>query len=188
MGIIISVDMYKDDLASFLDLNDISLDILRNSLYRDILETILGGLCEKSKKSKQFEQYLRNEFRTFNNELATKRVLEKTYGLMLTDSGNRWLSKCLVAFLRKKSRNLSLVNALREPLWEKQNNQCAFCGKKLKLSETHVDHIIPYDYVGDELEDNYQILCSDCNEHKSNHVGIAMKKLIFERGEANEKS
>ena len=63
---------------------------------------------------------------------------------------------------------------------------CAICGKPVDMSlkfphpmSASVDHIIPWDYVGDCLKDNYQMLCETCNTRKgsSTYFEIAMTLL-----------
>lgn len=47
-------------------------------------------------------------------------------------------------------------------------------GKKISSlhDDCHIDHVIPFSYTGDELNDNYQVLCSSCNEKKGNKVSF----------------
>lgn len=53
------------------------------------------------------------------------------------------------------------------------------------MDDFHVDHIVPWDYVGDELENNKRVLCAACNRKKSNQAVTAVYDLFFgTRGEA----
>ena len=48
--------------------------------------------------------------------------------------------------------------------------ECQECGKKITMSESRSDHMLPHSIDGNtdsEKYDNHQILCSDCNEAKS---------------------
>ena len=67
-----------------------------------------------------------------------------------------------------------------EELFKEQNGKCAVCGENLgdNWSIIHVDHIIPWALVGDELKDNYQVLCETCNESKSANTDYIFKNLI----------
>ncbi|MCC8046364.1 MAG: DUF262 domain-containing protein [Clostridiales bacterium] len=54
-------------------------------------------------------------------------------------------------------------NRIKRSTYEKQNHECAICGKKCDLSEMHADHIIPWSKGGKTVPDNCQMLCRDCN-------------------------
>ena len=61
-----------------------------------------------------------------------------------------------------------------------QNGRCVVCGELFDkdLSKVHIDHIIPWMLVGDELKNNYQCLCETCNECKSAHTDYMFRNLI----------
>ena len=82
--------------------------------------------------------------------------------------------------LQKDTRSV-IPSDEKKRFLERQDNRCAKCGKTITLSSMHVDHIVPWDYVGDELEHNRQGLCSVCNSRKSNHVAMAVSDLILNR-------
>ena len=89
-----------------------------------------------------------------------------------------WIDGCLRAALRKKETRKSISKEIRTGIWNKQNKRCALCGKPLNLSNAQLDHIIPWDFVGDELNDNYQILCARCNKQKNNRSATNIKQII----------
>ncbi len=51
-------------------------------------------------------------------------------------------------------------------IYRAQNHKCAYCQKKLKLGEFHVDHIIPLKLGGSNDARNIQITCAPCNARK----------------------
>ena len=55
----------------------------------------------------------------------------------------------------------------RASLLKKTKNRCACCGCDIEDDSCHIDHIIPFSWVGDQLYSNYQPLCDDCNWMKS---------------------
>ena len=67
----------------------------------------------------------------------------------------------------------------RLKLLSAQNNKCNICGKSINVTSSHLDHIVPWDYVGDSLDNNYQMLCDTCNTRKgsSTYFEIAMTLL-----------
>ena len=69
----------------------------------------------------------------------------------------------------------------REALTQKQNNKCAVCGKNILSRTSHLDHIIPWDYVGDNLSDNYQMLCETCNTRKGTSTYFEISMLLLNK-------
>ena len=72
------------------------------------------------------------------------------------------------------------VSIFKEALYKKSNGCCCSCGTRVSLESAEVDHLIPYSYVGDELnyEGNLQILCKGCNGSKSNNPLFPYNFLI----------
>ena len=54
-------------------------------------------------------------------------------------------------------------------IWIKQKGICAYTGRKLHYDKTtHIDHIIPRSKGGSNHPDNFQFICSEANQAKSN--------------------
>ncbi len=51
--------------------------------------------------------------------------------------------------------------------YEKQQGICPICGKHFEFNEMEGDHITPWRDGGKTVPDNLQMLCKDCNRHKS---------------------
>ena len=85
------------------------------------------------------------------------------------------------AFFSKSGTRQQIPMEEKKHLLEIQGNRCAICGCEITIQNMHADHIIPWDYVGDQLNDNYQGLCEDCNLSKSNHVAKTVTNLILHR-------
>lgn len=51
--------------------------------------------------------------------------------------------------------------------YTRQNGVCPICGKHFEQGEMEADHIIPWCQGGRTVADNCQMLCKDCNRHKS---------------------
>lgn len=169
-------------VKKILEMNSIQEDYLEQALYRDIREMFLGEICSYMKSGR--EQYLevrRIYYRTPDDILAAKRTVQKVCGKTLPDEDLVWLDKCIKAYFHKGSRRQPIMEEERRHLWEKQGRCCAICNQPINLQDLHVDHIVPWDYVGDELEDNLQALCAVCNERKSNHVAYAIRYLFMEK-------
>ena len=54
------------------------------------------------------------------------------------------------------------------------------CGCELgdNWSKIHVDHVVPWELVGDELENNFQDLCEKCNEEKNASTNYIFLRMI----------
>lgn len=51
----------------------------------------------------------------------------------------------------------------RNKIFDRDNNQCVFCGSQENLS---LDHIIPFSRGGRTIEENLQTVCKPCNSKK----------------------
>ena len=66
-----------------------------------------------------------------------------------------------------KRNDLSVYRELLKKEFEENN--CFYCGKKLK-SKVHVDHFIPWSFVKDDKIWNFVLSCPECNIRKNNKV------------------
>ena len=169
------------ELAEFIKLNSINEEVLYEALHRDILESILSEVCEYMKASESAYVSIKQiYFRNCSDIDSTCQIVQNICHLTLPKQDLIWLNGCIKAFMKKKPYRKQLT-PLRTGLWNAQNKRCCICGKELTEDEGHVDHVVPWDYVGDELKNNYQLLCADCNLHKSNHVARTVHALIFHK-------
>ncbi len=172
----------NSELIEIIQLNNISEDVLYDALHKDILESILSEVCEYMKSNdSSFVSMKKIYYRSANDIDAIKQIVQNVCHLSLPEQDLVWLNNCVKAFMKKKPHRKQLSNTLRQELWNKQGKKCRICGKEILVENGHIDHMVPWDYVGDELDNNYQVLCSDCNLHKSNHVALAVHSLLFNK-------
>ncbi len=173
-------DVVDDVYAVFLSNNNISVNDIMRALHKDVREYIfekiyLGMKSDKKKMHRIIRIYQQNR----DNCDAVRKIISiffKNYEMSQEDI--TWIDGCLRAALRKKETRKSISKEIRTGIWNKQNKRCALCGKPLNLSNAQLDHIIPWDFVGDELNDNYQILCARCNKQKNNRIATNIKQII----------
>ncbi len=170
-----------EELEEFLSLNNIGKEDLFSALRLDIREVILKIVCDKLKNDQSFFKWAKKVFFSTNNLNATKKVIDKACKLKLSENDTLWMQSCIKAFFSKDDSRRPVTQEEKEFLLEKQNKKCAICGCEITAQSMHVDHIIPWNYVGDELKDNYQGLCKSCNLSKSNHVAKTVTNLIMHR-------
>ncbi|MDD3831264.1 MAG: HNH endonuclease [Clostridia bacterium] len=148
-----------------------------------VLLTMFKKLCIKMKNNPSYQMKVQNLFRQTHDKCITARLItEQEFGIALSDEESQTMSIWLNANLRKKNqRNASYTSlSAKKELYKKQEGICAACGEQLgtEWSRIHVDHIVPFVLVGDELENNYQVLCETCNECKSAKVNYVFSKMI----------
>lgn len=170
-----------NELEKFLECNDIDKATLMDALFLDIRELVLKDIIERMKADNNFLIKIKRYYFKHPDDIATRKILKIMYGLTMSDKDIAWFNRCIRAFCKKKSTRATISLEIKRQLLDHQNHKCALCGNDITLLNMHVDHIIPWDYVGDELEDNLQGLCSDCNQHKSNHVAIAISSIVLGR-------
>lgn len=69
-----------------------------------------------------------------------------------------------------KEKHLSIrafTPSMKRSAYERQKGICAICKKHFELNEMEADHITPWSVGGKTEPSNCQMLCKDCNRHKS---------------------
>ena len=133
------------------------------------------------KKDKSYEIYIRKLFLESRDKIKTVQVLvEREYSFELDNEDALKIVGWINANLTKLPNRKPISNHIKETLYLQQKGKCASCLEELgeDRSKIHVDHIIPWDLVGDELENNYQLLCEVCNKCKSSRVDYIFRSLI----------
>ena len=166
-------------LGAFLDLNHIDKDQLDEAIHMDIRETIFKEICKKMKRDHQFFCHVKKVYFSTNDFDATKMVVQSICHCSLTEEDISWVTSCIKAFFQKGDSRKQISRDEKKQLLRKQNDRCAICGAPIDEKNAHIDHIIPWDFVGDNLRDNLQGLCPNCNLTKSNHVAVALTNMIL---------
>ena len=177
--------MTNETLKQIVSLNRINEKDLEEAVHFYIREWALERICLYSKKKKENFVEIKRIFQRYprGQELkAAAAILNHVCNCKLPDEDLSWLATCIKAHLCKSDQRKIFTKNDKKPYYEKQNHKCAICGKDILLEEGELDHIIPFDFVGDELPDNYQLLCKDCNGLKSNHLGRSISILMLYGG------
>ena len=173
--------MKNNDLLEFLDLNGLTFDQLADSVHNDIKEAILKRICDFMKESSDNESFVKKVYRQRSNQIvSTKLIVLQIAKCRLSDNDLHWMNECIHAYFNKKEKRKNLKQ-IGIDLWNSGHKKCEICGIPVELDTLNVDHIIPWDYVGDELPNNYQILCEHCNKSKGANVSQTLEKLIFNK-------
>ncbi|BFJ85702.1 hypothetical protein Ruko_21190 [Ruthenibacterium sp. TH_2024_36131] len=173
------------DLEMLAALNHVELSHVEEALRRDVRCMVLREVCEYMKRSPENSLRIRRLYHRHDNLRAAQIAAQGVCNCRLSEEDLAWLDCCIRAAFHKKPRRLPISEEERRFLWNKQAGKCAVCNRKVNVDDFHVDHIVPWDYVGDELENNKRVLCAACNRKKSNQAVTVVYDLFFgTRGEA----
>ena len=154
---------------------------IKEEYKKTFLLNVFKKIVIRMKNDPDYKRHVRQLFKESTNTTLTATAIVRNclkYELAQVDAV--LMCEWLTAFLRKSDRRKPFTDDFKKSLYDKQNGVCAVCGELLgeDFSKIHVDHIIPWTLVGDELKDNYQYLCSFCNESKSCHTDFIFKSLL----------
>lgn len=135
------------------------------------------AFCEKNEEISA-KQRLRNIFFSAQNkESAVKALFSNELGIKLSAKEGKRMNMLVEAFLKKSTFRRTITKEEKQFLLKRQQYQCVFCKKEIDLN-SHTDHILPFKYVGDELEDNLQMLCEHCNKSKNARLDYEIRLLL----------
>ena len=156
-------------------------ETIKSEYKKSLLLNIFKKLVVMMNRDDTLRLKIRKLFlQTTDAVMTTQIIISKYFNFDLSAEDSRLMYKWLNAHFNKQPTRKPVPLNLKIKLYQLQNGKCAVCGEDLgeDWSEIHVDHIIPWMLVGDELADNYQCLCQTCNECKSAHTDYIFKKLI----------
>lgn len=152
-------------------------------IRRTKLQTLLKAFCDRMKADHRFEQEMRRLWRSFSDKAAAAAIIMKTrYQQDLSraeaEKMASWIQAC---FTRKPTRRqISLEE--KQAMWNRQHGICPCCKQNMEpdMSQNHADHVIPYTYVGDELEHNLQLTHAGCNLSKGAALDYELRRFLFD--------
>lgn len=177
-----------DNLSGILSANNIDIDLLSAAVHADMIGAILQCIWTRAEREADYALYIRRCYHTMPDHAAAHMIVASVTNLVLPDSDIARINACLLASMRKRGRRVSIARTTRARLLVQQGGKCAICGAPITLADMHVDHIIPWVYVGDELADNLQGLCPDCNRRKGNRMATNVSALLLRRQKKEEKN
>lgn len=140
-----------------------------------------GDICKKLDSDIKYRNRILQLYKeSYDENMTTQSIIEKETGYMVSDKYVKIIAQWMKAHFRKKNSRNEIPFAVKKELFVKQNGRCVICGCELgdDWSKIHTDHIVPWDLVGDELEDNFQDLCEKCNEEKNASTNYIFLKMI----------
>lgn len=154
---------------------------IRQEYEKSFMLNMFRKICVKMHNDEVYKAKIRTLFReSFDKKITTQIIIKREFDYDLIMDEADIMSAWFDAHFKKSNKRKAIPLSIKEELFKKQNGKCAVCGENLgdNWSIIHVDHIIPWALVGDELKDNYQVLCETCNESKSANTDYIFKNLI----------
>lgn len=111
-------------------------------------------------------------FNEFGNEFKDSNELESRVKELMEDDEITKKSGIYEYLITGNERALSLrafSDKMKREAYEKQNGCCVHCHEHFEIKEMQGDHIVPWSKGGRTTADNCQMLCSKCNNEKSNN-------------------
>lgn len=154
---------------------------IRKEYQKTLLLNIFQKFCIRMNNNADFALRIRKLYREASDKTAPIiGIINREFKYSLSTEEAALITKWFEAYLNKKKTRNKIPQSVKDSLIQKQKGMCAICGEPLGnvMAKIHVDHIIPWKLVGDELNDNYQALCETCNECKSARTDYIFKALL----------
>ena len=158
-----------------------SIEHIREEYNKTLLLNMFKKVVVRMYRDSEYKKRIRKLFQQSTNVSDTVcAIIKKAFNVDLSPKDAETMSVWFKANLRKKSQRKPIPVEIKKQLYIKQKGKCMVCGEELgnDFSKIHVDHIIPWKLVGDELDNNYQDLCETCNECKSASTDYVFKSMI----------
>ncbi len=173
--------MSKEKVLDILVMNGIDESLFYQKMHRTLLLGVFEAICKDIKK-KNAKAIEKEKFRKHSDKIvATKNIVKRYVGCYLSDEDYEELKTLLIAYFRAGEPRKKYDADFRECLIHKQGGRCAICQTDISSRTSHLDHIVPWDYVGDVLDENYQMLCETCNERKGTAAYFEISMLLLNK-------
>jgi 5-methylcytosine-specific restriction endonuclease McrA len=167
-------------LNNLLQSNNSSIEEFEKALYDTLLISLFSIICKRLEDKDEYQQVL-DDYRKAPRGIEyilTKQKVKRYTKATICDDEAKLIQQWLFAFYDKKSIRVNYPTSEKKRLLTMQTYKCAICGVDIDLSSSELDHIIPWELVGDELKNNLQMLCWDCNRNKSNRLDFLLSRVL----------
>lgn len=135
------------------------------------------AFCEKN-SSVAAKQRIRNIYNNSSDALVTTyNLINNELQVSLSPEECNRMRELIAAYLSKNEHRLKIPDSVTKKLLVDQNGKCAICEGHVDV-HSPVDHIVPFKYVGDKLNNNYQLLCNNCNLKKNASLDYQIRFML----------
>jgi len=162
-----------DEIASSVE--------VKQELKKTILLAMFKKLCVRMDEDIEYKRKIYRILRQSGDlRITVQALIGREYDCDISLAEAEIVSRWIDAYRKKKDMRKAIPIEKKKELYIAQKGNCAACGRKLgtDYSKIHVDHIIPWSLVGDELNDNLQDLCERCNKNKSARIDYMLTKML----------
>ena len=170
-------------LEELLSRNNLTLDNFFDESYSSLLVSIFQIIVDELEDNKELKAKTKDRIRNSLNLILTiKNIVKEVTSVIVNDEESMTIMAWINAYFNKKNKRIVYDFSIRNKLLESQKNHCNICKKDIDNSDSELDHIVPWHYVGDELGlNNLQMLCRDCNRHKSKSSSFNLKMFLIQK-------
>ena len=170
-----------NSLENLLSINHCDMNEFLELTHKTMMLFILEEICRAIKTDNLRDQIIREYQKSLNEDRVTRKLVRDYCAIDLPDNDLKLMTLWLKNFLTRSATRSSVSKETKIALLEKQSYKCICCGTNIDLANSHYDHDIPWTFVGDGLDGNYQMLCSYCNEHKSSRPYYMFKRKLIRK-------
>ena len=153
-------------LTKMLTLNNISPSTAEYMICYTLRFLQFQSICEILREDKAaYIRWLSLSRQMQHPTAFAHRIIKELCQCQMDEHSYELIGQWLLAFFRKKDYRVKYPPKVRTKLLHQQQCRCAICGCAID-EKAELDHIMPWVYVGDELDDNLQLLCFNCNRSK----------------------
>lgn len=161
--------MMKEDfttLTAMLKANNISVDTAEIMICYTLRFLQFQHICDILREDKTAYIHWLSLSRQMQHPTEfARRIIKELCQCQMDEHSYELIGQWFLAFFRKKDYRIKYPQKVRTELLHQQQCRCAICGCTIDI-KSELDHIMPWVYVGDELDDNLQLLCFNCNRSK----------------------
>lgn len=171
-----------NQLENFLKVNGLNNEDLESILEQCFLSSLFEELIEFMDKKNlygSFKTRLQNCYNRKEELFILEDLIKEFSNVVLLDHQLKTILLYLKAYYNKSLTRTPLSVEEKLVILNRQDDECIFCASSIDIKTAHFDHVIAFKFVGDELESNFQALCSTCNLEKSTDPFYHLKAYMI---------
>lgn len=171
------------DFENYICENNLDISKLYNIMEEYLLHQVfvyIFNILEKDNNKILLKEKLLLCDNSVSRDIIVKGYIKSILPLKFTCKQEQYLSSAIYAYLRKSSTRKNNNIELKKELFIKQNGRCNICDKNFSTLDMELDHKLAFDFVGDELENNIQLICKECNRFKGKNYNYVLNKFLLQ--------